>query len=370
MILTIVVFILVLGLLVFVHEFGHFIAAKKMGVQVDEFGLGFPPQIIGIKKNKTIYSLNLIPLGGFVKIKGEMGEAKEDKDSFVNKKIWQKSLILSSGVLMNFITAVILISIGFMIGSPLPISDAKELTGAKIRETKIQVVSILENSPAQKAELNIGDIILSLNNQTFSSLEELQNYVNSIDGTVKVNLKRGDEEFEKMITTEKLSETSKYGIGVGLVQTGIISFPWYLAIWHGFERSVFLTKEVILAFYNLFKNLIIVHKVTVDISGPVGIAVITGEVAKLGFVYLLQFTALLSINLAVINFLPFPALDGSRIVFLIIEKIRRKEINRKIENLTHAIGFTALIILMILVTYLDIVKYGGKAWNVVVNFFS
>jgi len=143
-----------------------------------------------------------------------------------------------------------------------------------------------------------------------------------------------------------------------------------LAIWKGVESTVFFTGEVVFAFYELIKNLIISQKVSVDLSGPVGIAVLTGQVARMGFVYLLQFTAMLSINLAVINFLPFPALDGGRILFLVIEKIRRRPVSQKIENLVHNIGFGLLMLLVLLVTYRDVIKFSDKfvgLWDRIIN---
>lgn len=354
----------------FVHELGHFVAAKKMGVRVDEFGLGFPPKLIGIRKGETLYSLNLLPLGGFVRIKGETGEDKDDPDSFSHKKIWQRSIILFSGVAMNFVTAIILVAIGFMIGLPLPLDDAESFAKAKISDPRIQVVSILKDSPAEQADLAVGDVILKINDQSFAELEQLQGFLEEREGAVSVVVKRGQEELARTIETKRLAETGKFGLGVGLVKSGIVSFPWHLALWHGLERSVFITKEVVIAFYTLFKNLIVGQQIAVDVSGPVGIAIITGQVTKLGFVYILQFMALLSINLAVINILPFPALDGSRLFFLAVEKIRRKQLDRRVESLIHTFGFSVLILLMVFITYRDVVKYGGDIWSLVSGFFS
>ncbi len=359
MFVTLIVFIFILGLLVFVHEFGHFIVARKNGVKVEEFGFGFPPRIFGIRRGETIYSINWIPLGGFVKIKGETGENKEDPDSFAHKKIWQRAMILASGVLMNFVLAAVLLSFGFMVGLPQVVDGENHF--AKVRDIKIQIVQILDNTPAKKAELRTGDAIVSVDEQRFDKIEELQNYTNQKIGmSVKFTIERDGQLLEKEITPTVLAETGKGGIGVGLLKSGIVSYPWYFALWKGLESTAFYTREILLAFYELIKNLIITQKVAVDLSGPVGIAVLTGQVARMGFIYLLQFTALLSINLAVINFIPFPALDGGRIVFLAIEKIRGRPVSQKIENLIHNIGFALLMVLVLLVTYRDIVRWGDK----------
>lgn len=359
MFLTLVVFILILGLLVFVHEFGHFISARKNGVNVEEFGFGFPPRIFGIKRGETIYSINWIPLGGFVKIKGESGEFKEDPDSFAHKKIWQRALILASGVLMNFVLAAVLLSFGFMIGLPQVVDGENHF--AKVRDTKIQIVQVLKNTPAEGADLRVGDTILAIDGRRVQNISEFQGYLNSkVDSPVAFIIERDGTTVEKEIEPIILKETGKGGIGIGLLKSGIVSYPWYFAFWKGVESTALFTREILIAFYELIKNLIITQKVAVDLSGPVGIAVLTGQVARMGFIYLLQFTALLSINLAVINFIPFPALDGGRLLFLAIEKIRGKPVSRKIENLIHNIGFVLLMVLVLLVTYRDVVRWGDK----------
>lgn len=369
MFLTIIVFILILGLLVFVHELGHFVAARKNGVKVEEFGFGFPPRIFGVKRGETIYSLNWIPLGGFVKIKGEDGENREDEDSFSHKKIWRRAIILAAGVFMNFVLAAVLLSVGFMIGLPQVING--ENGYAKISDAKVQVVQILENTPAADAGLHPGDAILEIDGQKLEDVEVMQSYLaGKIDMPVRFILERDGQKIEKEISPTFLIETGRGGIGVGLIKTGIVSYPWYLSLWKGAESAVLFTGEVAIAFYELIKNLIVTQKVSVDLSGPVGIAVLTGQVARMGIIYLLQFTALLSINLAVINFLPFPALDGGRILFLIIEKIRRKPVSQKIENLVHNIGFSLLMLLILLVTYRDVIKFSDKfvsLWDKIIN---
>ncbi len=202
--------------------------------------------------------------------------------------------------------------------------------------------------------------------RNIASVKDLVVYTSTKIGT-KVNFKflHEKEEVTKEIEIAEL-EKGKGGIGVGLVETGIVSYPVHLAVWHGVKLTLALTKEFIFAFANIIKNLVIGQPIGVQVSGPVGIAVLTGQVAKLGIIYLLQFTALLSLNLAIINAIPFPAFDGGHLVFIIIEKIRRKPVDKKIEGIIHTIGFSLLMLLIIVITFQDILRYS----HFFSNFFS
>ena len=369
MFLTIIIFILILGILVLVHEFGHFFAARKMGVAVEEFGLGFPPRIFSIKKGETLYSLNWIPLGGFCKIKGDEGGDISEKDSFVSKSIGVKAIIISAGVAMNIFLAFVLFSIGFMIGFPQDM-NGKPIQGAKkISEPQIQIMSVLKNSPAEKAGIKLGDVIFEMDGQKFKEISLFQKHIKNSKNEIIIKIKRGDNILEKKMKPEFSEKVNGKIIGSQLVSSSIVSYPWYTSIYLGAKTTVFLTFEIIKAFCLLIKNLIFHQTVTEDIAGPIGIAVITGQIAKLGFIYILQFTALLSLNLAVINFIPFPALDGGRILFLTIEKIRRKPIKQEIENTAHGIGFILLMLLVVVVTYQDITKFGWKILTAIKNLF-
>ena len=370
MLLTIIVFILILGLLVFVHELGHFFIARKMGVTVEEFGLGFPPRIFGIKKNKTIYSLNWIPLGGFCKIKGEEGGDSSEQDNFISKSIGARVAIVSAGVAMNVFLAFVLFSIGFMIGFPQVVNEKTIQGSKKISQPQIQIVSIVKDSPAEKSGIQLGDIFLEMDNQKIKEVSSFQNYVQENSGKeILIKIKRGDKILEKKVKPEFSEEINKNVVGVQLINAGIISYSWHKSILLGAEFTASLTFEIIKAFCLLIKNLVIHQTLTADVAGPIGIAVITKQMINLGFIYIILFTAMLSLNLAIINFLPFPALDGGRMVFLIIEKIRRKPIDQKIENISHNIGFALLMLLVVIVTYQDIVKFGGKILNAIKNLF-
>lgn len=353
---TILIFLAILSILVFVHEFGHFITAKRAGVKVEEFGFGFPPRIFGIKKGGTLYSVNWIPLGGFVKIKGEAGEGADEPDSFSNKKIWRRIFIVAAGVIMNLVLTAVLLSIGAAVGSPRSVPEADRF--ARVRDAHVQVVSVLPGSPAEKTGIQPGDYIEQIDGQAFDNVEAVRAYI-SAKSEVDIKLKRDGTQVEARIKTEILSETAKPGIGVALLYTGIVSYPWYIAPLKGIEETGLYAREISFAFAHVIGDVFGGRAVSVDLQGPVGIAVLTGKVARLGLIYLLQFTALLSINLAFINIFPFPALDGGRILFLIIEGVRGKPVSRKFEAIVHNIGFILLITLVILVTFRDILRYGS-----------
>ncbi|HBO99924.1 MAG: Site-2 protease, Metallo peptidase, MEROPS family M50B [Candidatus Uhrbacteria bacterium GW2011_GWF2_41_16] len=365
MIGTLLLFLLVLSLLVFAHEFGHFITAKKMGMKVEEFGFGFPPRLWGVRKGETIYSINWIPLGGFVKIKGESGEQKNDSDSFASKPAWRRFLVLIAGVAMNMILAAILLSFGFMAGLPTVV-DSSLSSQARLSDENIRIMSVLSESPGEKAGLEGGDVLLSINDSVFSSADGARQYIQEhADQELRFVIKREETYLTIPVTAGPLPGMTAVGVGVGLVKTALVSYPWYLAIPHGVAAAGIFVWEVLRAFWNLLASLVVHQEVAVDLSGPVGIAVMTGQAAAMGFVYLLQFTAILSINLAVVNLLPFPALDGGRVFFLLIEKIRRRAVDERIEALVHNLGFVVLMGLVLLVTFRDLARFGGQILNVV-----
>jgi len=363
MLTTALLFLIILGVLVFVHEAGHFVAARKMGMKVEEFGFGFPPRIWGkTGKDGVVYSINWIPLGGFCKIKGEDGENSTEPDSFGSKKPWRRALVLVAGVAMNFLLCAVLLSFGYMVGLPQAV-DQESLNQGIVKDYKVQVVSVLDDKPAKTAGVEVGDVLLSVDGKQVQGVKNLVQYTSEkIGQTVKFQFARNGNLLDKEIQIADIGE-GKGGIGVGLIETGVVSYPIHLAVWNGFKLTGILTGEFVVAFYNIIKNLLIGKPLGVQVSGPVGIAVLTGQVAKLGFVYILQFAALLSLNLAIINLLPFPALDGGRLVFVLIEKIRRKPVSQKIEALIHTIGFSLLIILIIIITFQDILRYSGALSN-------
>ncbi len=384
MFLTIIIFIAVLSVLVFAHELGHFVTARRLGVRADEFGFGFPPRAIGFYKNRegkwrqvtggrsyqslensknaknipapgsTIYSINWLPIGGFVKIKGENDNGDNEPDSFASKKIWQRTLILSAGVLMNVVLAWFLLSVGYMIG--LPQSTADVGPRARVSEARVAIIDVLPESPAEKAGVKAGDFVLSIDGNLVALEKDMQDLVAAKEGSeVSLLISRNGEE-ETLNVQPELTEDGRAIIGVGIMAAGTVSYPLIPAFIEGAQTTGWLLKEIVLAFIGLFKNLFSGQSVGEEFAGPVGIANITGQAARLGFAYLLQFTALLSLNLAIINILPFPALDGGRILFLLIEKVKGKPVRRDIEAVAHNLGFILLIALIIFITYKDIIK--------------
>lgn len=369
--ITILIFLAVLSVLVFAHEFGHFWVARKLGVKAEEFGFGFPPRIAGfykteqgkwkiVKGNKevndagdTIYSVNLIPLGGFVKIKGEDGTEQEDPDSFANKKIWKRASILSAGVIMNVVLAMVLFGFGFMIGLPQAVEGVGDR--AQVSNEHIQVAQVLPDSPAEEADLKTGDVILGVNGEQFDRAGELEKFTRGKKGEeLSYKIKRGDEVMTKEVTPAQLEKVDGVGIGVSIVTTGLVKYPWYIAIWEGVKTALWMVWAIIIALAGLIKSLIVGESVGAEVGGPVRIASLTGQFAEMGFVYLLQFTSLLSINLAIINFLPIPALDGGRVLFLLVEKIKGSPVKKEVEAAIHNAGFILLMLLILLITFNDI----------------
>ncbi len=356
--LSIIVFIIILALLILVHEWGHFKAARHFGIRVDEFGFGFPPKIWGKKMGKTEYTINWIPLGGFVKIFGESREGKGEPDSFASKPIWQRMIVISAGVFMNFVLAVVLLTIGFWYGLPQLVTDENI---DRARDINVTITQVMPESPAQSAGFKIGDSVSKLSaageQVLVSEPEQIQEFVKKYKGEeITVLLKRGKEEINVGIVPRVNAPLGEGAMGVALGKVGVVSSAWYKAPWDGLQATVMMTTAFLGGFYELLKNLIMTGKAGVEIAGPVGIGQMTYQFTQLGFSYLIQFAAILSINLAIINALPIPALDGGRFLFLIIEAVKRSPVSEKVENTFQTVGFALLILLMVAVTIKDVIR--------------
>lgn len=370
MILTIVLFVAILGLLVFVHELGHFLTAKRAGATVLEFGFGFPPRLFGIRRKGTIYSMNWIPVGGFVKIKGEGGEDTDAPDSFANLATWKRAGIVLSGVAMNVLLAMFLFSFIFAAGAPTTL-EGDFPAGAQVSQRRIQILGVDSGSPAERANLRLGDTVVSLDGKPVATVEEVQSYNAAHEGVEELlEVQRGKATVQVRIAPEKYDGAGAAIWGVNLAETGIVRYPWYVALWLGVKTAVVMLWNIILAFFGLLRDLVVSQRLSGDIAGPIGIAALTGQVASLGFIHLIQFAALLSLNLAVINALPFPALDGGRALFLAIEKFRGKKVNIRIETIIHNVGFFLLLLLVLAVTIRDVMRVGGKFLNTIGSFFT
>jgi len=366
--MNILIFFVILLILVVSHEFGHFIVAKKFGIRVDEFSFGFPPKLFGKKVGETTYNFNALPLGGYVKIFGENPDEEsisgpDSARSFVNKPRYIQALVLLAGVVMNFLVAWLLLSIGFMSGLPTSVSAVPK--GAIVQNQALTITSVIVNSPAEIGGLKTGDKILSLETKTDSTkllssniiAENVQSFIkNHSDEEINISLVRGKENINVIVVPEINANSGVAMVGISMDTIGILKLPFYMAFWEGLKLSSELFIGTVVGFYNLIHDAFLGQADMATLTGPVGIVGVVGDAAKFGFIYLLSFTALISINLAVINLVPFPALDGGRLFFLLIEKIKGSRIKPKIANTMNMIGFVLLMVLMVLITYNDIVK--------------
>ncbi len=385
--LTLIIFIAVLAVLVLSHEVGHFFAARKSGMKVYEFGFGFPPRAFGwykdpiTKKIKfvgkkyeakdcpadTLYSVNWLPLGGFVSIRGEDGQDTAP-DSFQMKGFWPKALVIVAGVVMNIILAGFLFSFGYMFGLP-QVTDQLP-NSAQVENRRVEILQIISGKPAEMAGLKEGDTIIKVGSIDYPRLKEMQEYVNlHKEETISISVKRGEEIITNEIKPFIYEDTGKAGIGVSISELGTVSYPWYLSFYYGFKDAFIMFGAIASAFYSFFKGLFVGTSAAGEMSGPVGIAIMTGKIARLGFMYLLQFTAVLSLNLAFINILPIPALDGGRLLFLILNKINKKLAPAKFEQIAHSIGFMLLMLLILVVTIKDLTVFKGVFINLVNKIF-
>jgi len=339
--LTIASFIGILILLVFAHEFGHFITAKLTHVKVEEFGIGFPPRLISFKRGETIYSLNAIPLGGFTKMLGE--EDPTLPGSLASKSIPVRLLVLSAGSLMNILLPILLLSISFMIPHDMVLE-------------KVQVKEVASGSPAQIAGIESGDTILAINNRIIRNRGDVGYIIQlNLGSEVHILLQRDELSQQKLTVTPRWKPPQGQGAtGITIIGVDSTIVRESYPIWKAVPSSIIHCGEILV----LFRNEIVgwfIRGTAPQLTGPIGIAELTGEMAKAGISPLLEFAALISINLALINLLPFPGLDGGRLIFIALEWIRRgKRISPKREGLVHLIGFIVLILLILVVSYYDI----------------
>ncbi|MDO8489918.1 MAG: M50 family metallopeptidase [bacterium] len=344
---TTLLFLFILSVLVIIHELGHFVSARFFGVHVEEFGIGFPPRATSFTRGKTLYSINWLPLGGFVKLKGEQGEGQQDSDSFAAKPIWQRVIILGAGVFMNLLLTVVIFTIGFAVGMPQAVDDG---AAAQAKDVHIEITNVLAKSPAAASGIQPGDVIAQIDSHSFQAVSEVQKYVREHAGVpVVVDLLRGKDAIRLTATPVTLKENGLPGLGIGLARVGTISYPIHIAFVTAIQTTAFMTVTIITTLFNAIR-----HFAFEGFVGPVGIAATTATVTKLGISYLLNLVAQLSLSLAIFNFLPIPALDGGRAWFAILEKVRGRSLDPAFENMIHVIGFVLLIALLILVTFRDI----------------
>ncbi len=371
--LTILIFVLVLGILIFVHELGHFLTARRNGIKAEEFGFGFPPRIFGfvfdeftkkfrlVKGNEnvesphTVYSLNWIPLGGFVRIKGEDRDSAQEPDSFAGKSVWIRFKVLVAGVVMNFFLAWVLFAAVLMIGFPEQIDPANR---SNYSDIKVQILQVQPSTPAEEIGLLAGDTIKKLDTTSIKNVEAVSEYIAAHKGKeIAITVERGESTVILKGVPRVDTPAGEGSLGISFSETAIVEYGFFEAIWKGLQQTYLKTVEILMVLVTMITGLFTGEKSNVDIAGPVGIVYLTKQMTELGLAYLLYFAAILSINLGIINALPIPALDGGRILFVLIEKIKGSPVSQKVEGYVHQVGFMLLLLLMIWVTFYDFLRF-------------
>ena len=350
MILTIVIFIAILILLIMIHELGHFLIAKANKVKIKEFAFGFPPRIASIVKHGTRYAINAIPLGGYVSLVGE-DEADKSHGSYFTKKVWQKILIVGFGVISNFLLAIIILSIGFMVGMTPLVSDPATMGGQKT--SQIMIAEVVTDSPAAKVGIKQGDIL-----EGFASPQELSNFTHSHPNSTQIFKVRINDQISELPIQLGAGDAP---LGVAAISITKVKLPFFQAIWASIIEVGKSIATVVVVLWGIIASLFTTGsagEAGQGVVGPVGIFNFTSQALSLGWIYVLQLAAILSINLGIINILPFPALDGGKIFFLALEGIfRKKVVRQEVENTIHTVGFIILILLVIVITLRDVFRF-------------
>lgn len=362
---TLLTFLAVISILIIIHEAGHLIAAKLSGIRADEFAIGMGPKLITLYRGReTTYTIRLFPIGGYVNLAGENGTPTPNSpptssDNFYEKSVWVRGFVLSAGVIMNYLLGVILIAVVLVgVGEPSP-------------QNVLEINSVGGDSPAQSAGLTAGQFITGYSDtaEHFENVTTSDNFVSFIHGhnntTVKLNMMSVSANNDVNHTTIELiprvaASENDPTIGISFNATQWLSYQPVAPLMvpsKAVSISFDLTKQMIQGLSSMFRDLFLKQIIPEDIAGPIGIAKITGEVAKKGLFPLIQFTALISINLAVVNILPFPALDGGRLLFVVYEGIFRRKLLPAQEGWIHAAGIVFLLALLTLISYHDIIRF-------------
>jgi regulator of sigma E protease len=359
MLLTILIFIVMLSILVLIHEAGHFWVARKMGIKVEEFGLGLPPKIWGKKIGETEYTLNALPIGGFVRMYGEtpdgvsVRESGSDPDSdrtFLGKSKLARTAVLLAGVTANLLLGAIIFSVVFTAGLPI--------YSARIIPT---IDRVEQGSPAAAAGLQAGDKIISLDGVPFNQVKpSFSEKVAESEGTpITLEVEHQGKTNTVELTPRKNPPAGQGAMGVSLKAETFVEkverYPFYAAWWEGFKQAGIFAADIVKGLGSMLTQA--THgTVPKDVAGPVGIAAILDQARGLGWTYVLWFAGIISVNLAVVNVLPIPALDGGRLLFVLIEAISGRKVNQDVERWAHTIGMAALLLLILAITFSDITK--------------
>ncbi len=349
MFITILVVLFSLVVLMAFHELGHFLLAKKFGVKVPEFGIGYPPRIWGKKIGETIYSINWLPFGAFVKIMGEDRDSNDPR-SFTKKPLWQRALILLGGGLAFWLIAIIILTLASGIwGVPTSIPDD---LSAGFDKAEVRVLAVAADTPAQEAGIMVGDTFVD-----FGKVQDIKDFINSNLGEeISLSLARGDEVLELALIPRTDWPENEGPIGIALARVADLKTVWYKAPGQAVEITYQQTKAIPIvlgkAIIKKFKGEPVVG---VQLVGPIGVGKVMGQALGEGIGSYLVFIAMIAIWLALFNFLPIPALDGGRLLFIVIEAVRGKPVSVRIEQRITATFFFLLIALMVIVTLKDII---------------
>ncbi len=341
-----IIVIVGISVLILLHELGHFIAAKKAGLRVDEFGFGFPPRMFSIKRGETRYSFNWLPFGGFVRIYGESkeqinqetldGKESDTSRSFAHQSALRRSIIILAGIITNFVLGWLIISAVFMIGAA----------------ESVVVTHVAQNSPAEMAGFMPGDELVG-----FTKAEDFTLFTAEHRGEpTEFTVARAGEQVVLKATPRVETAPGEGALGVGLSQAGFPKLPFFQALGEGFTTSMSVMGEIVKTFGRMIGSLFARAELLEGVVGPVGIFTVADDLGSVGFVYVLQLIGLISLNLAVLNAMPFPALDGGRFLFILIEKIKGSPMSPKKEMVFNLTGFGILLVLMVAITARDIIR--------------
>ncbi len=385
-VMNLVAFVILLSVLILVHEIGHFVAAKRSGVWVEEFGVGYPPRVFGVKIGETIYSLNWLPLGGFVKLYGEegtegsqkskvksqklkakgSGDKKEIKKGGVEERAFYvkptlpKSIIVIAGVVMNLVLAVVAFSVAYSI------------SGIPEQTNEVQVLEIVKGSPAEMAGMQIGDVISEVRFQNaevkIQSLDDFSTLVKQHGGELmEVLVERDGKQLWLTMMPRRDYPENQGPTGVTITyRVKEVFYPWwqmpFRGVWAGLQEAAGLTVVIVSMLGQMIWKWISEGIAPTQVGGIVEVYYVTGQAVKLGWVPMLRLTGILSLNLAVINLFPFPALDGGRLAVILIEGVTKRKLKAEIEYWLNMIGFVMLILLVVVISFNDINRRYGDTW--------
>lgn len=359
MIIPVIISVISLLILITIHELGHFVMAKKFGVKVEEFGMGLPPRLFGKRFGETLYSMNALPIGAFVRMLGEE-KSSDDPRSFSTKPIWQRAIIVAAGVIAFWvITAIIFTFLGFTSGIPASVPDDFE---NGISNISVQIIGVSADSPAADAGLRLGDTIISMKDDVdelldVTTVSSVQEFTKGRD-LIVLSVIRGQETLNIAVSPRLDPPKGEGAMGIALSRTAFLHYSWYEAPIKGIELTGRLTSQIVLAFVSIITDIIVDREVPegAQVAGPIGIVEMLSNSITVGIPSFLYFIAILSLYLAIFNALPIPVVDGGHLMFMAIEAIRKKPVSENIQHKIQTAFFVLLISLFVWVSVQDIIR--------------